>query len=188
MTPCILRQGHLLRGIARRASFAGASAADLSAAKSRDPLDGATLETTGDGVFDDRCMLCGEGKIRLAGGRTLEGTFRNNMLNGDNCSERWRGKPGGGPMDPAAPLFERSGTYENNSLVRGKFVQPGQGLFEGEFKNGQPHGKTTARMENGMTIDGEWKEGKPWNCEVAVNGKIACVFKDGKQAKPPAEA
>ena len=60
--------------------------------------------------------------------------------------------------------------------------------YEGEFKNGQPHGKTTARMENGMTIDGEWKEGKPWNCEVAVNGKIACVFKDGKQAKPPAEA
>ena len=48
-------------------------------------------------------------------------------------------------MDPAAPLFERSGTYENNSLVRGKFVQPGQGLFEGEFKNGKKegHGKQT---------------------------------------------
>lgn len=45
-------------------------------------------------------------------------------------------------------------------MIRGKFEWKDQTVYEGEFKNGLPHGEGTLIYPQGRILEGTWEEGK----------------------------
>lgn len=71
----------------------------------------------------------------------------------------------------AVPAKCKSGNCKNGT---GSAETAKGGKYEGEFKNGKPHGKGTLTLPNGYRYDGEFRQGKK-------NGQGTAVFSSGKK-------
>jgi hypothetical protein len=115
--------------------------------------------------------LEGQGKLTI-GECVYEGSFVGCRLNGQGTL--WRGG-----------RLEFEGEWVSHSRKKGTYRDAAGGVMVGEFNaKGAPHGQLEATQANGMVIQGEWKDGKPWQCEVLAQGKVVAMFKDGQQVQP----
>lgn len=72
---------------------------------------------------------------------------------------------------------EYKGACKKN-LAHGKGIAKGINVYEGEFKNGYPHGEGIMQYENGATYSGEWKKGERNGVGkyiTIVNGKESII-------------
>jgi hypothetical protein len=116
----------------------------------------------------------GHGKLTVGDG-VWEGAFVGGRMNGQ------------GTLTKAGKLvFE--GEWVNHTRRKGTYNDKSGGVIVGEFnEKGMPHGQVEATQANGVVVKGEWKDGRPWVCEVLQSGKAVAVYKDGQQQVPPAE-
>lgn len=138
------------------------------------PLPGSQLEEDGDlyrGSFNQQWQREGQGEAWLADGTHYLGTFEGDELTCGTVRV---------PNGATEIVFD--GTLRDELFVKGRLTQP-DFMYEGEFKNNEPHGKGQLVFSTGAEQEGTFLNGKLHgsNCKMRLEGGFVYVgdFMDG---------
>lgn len=115
-------------------------------------------------------LLDGQGKITRSNGTILEGQFQDGQLNGRGKISKSDGRTWEGLFRNGKPLFTepgKTGLFEGE----GNFVFLGT-RFEGQFKEGQLNGRGLITEPNGTTYEGQFNDN-------LLNGPGKIRYSDG---------
>jgi len=112
----------------------------------------------------------GEGIFRTAGGDTYEGTWKNSVLNGEGIrktpnGETYKGYWENGQLNGIAEIITNIGLYQGEVVKsiengKGKMVWNDHSEYDGDWRDGLPHGMGNFKAANQEVYEGDFKEGK----------------------------